>query len=198
MPTAFTHAVPALALGTVFLPPQTPRMVFLTGVALAVLPDLDILGIGLNINGDRIFSHRGFSHSLFFALAVSLLAYAFIRRIFPETRSPKVWLYLFLSAASHGALDALTNGGWGVAFFAPWDGSRYFFPFQPILVSPLSLEGILSDYGKSVLWNEFQWVWVPSMFLSMIGYFRQFRILNGPAKRGFAPHGRSNLSITPS
>ena len=39
-------------------------------------------------------------------------------------------LYLFLSTASHGVLDALTDGGLGVAFFSPFDQTRYFFPFR--------------------------------------------------------------------
>jgi hypothetical protein len=29
-----------------------------------------------------------------------------------------LWLYFFVAAASHGFLDAMTNGGPGVAFFA--------------------------------------------------------------------------------
>ena len=39
--------------------------------------------------------------------------------------------------ASHGVLDALTDGGPGVAFLAPFDDTRYFFPWRPIRVSPL-------------------------------------------------------------
>jgi inner membrane protein len=29
--------------------------------------------------------------------------------------------------ASHGVLDALTNGGHGIAFFSPFLNERYFF-----------------------------------------------------------------------
>jgi hypothetical protein len=32
--------------------------------------------------------------------------------------------------ASHGMLDAMTDGGLGVAFFAPFDNARYFFPME--------------------------------------------------------------------
>nr|HRC76832.1 rhodanese-like domain-containing protein [Kouleothrix sp.] len=32
----------------------------------------------------------------------------------------------------HGVLDAMTDGGLGVAFFAPFSATRYFFPFRPI------------------------------------------------------------------
>jgi inner membrane protein len=41
--------------------------------------------------------------------------------------------------ASHGILDAMTDGGLGVAFFSPFDDTRCFFPFRPIKVSPIGL-----------------------------------------------------------
>lgn len=46
-----------------------------------------------------------------------------------------MWLYLFLATISHSLLDALTNGGMGVALFAPFDNRRFFFPFRPIEVA---------------------------------------------------------------
>jgi len=48
-----------------------------------------------------------------------------------------MWMYFFLATASHGLLDALTDGGLGVAFFAPFDNHRYFLPWRPIHVSPI-------------------------------------------------------------
>jgi len=35
-----------------------------------------------------------------------------------------LFAYLFLATASHGVLDAMTNGGLGVAFFSPFDNRR--------------------------------------------------------------------------
>jgi inner membrane protein len=62
---------------------------------------------------------------------------------------------------SHGLLDALTDGGLGVAFFSPLDESRYFFPVCPIRVSSMSIRDVLGPHGLDVLVNEIQWVWVP-------------------------------------
>jgi inner membrane protein len=73
-----------------------------------------------------------------------------------------VCLYLFLATASHGVFDALTNGGRGIAFFAPFSSTRYFFPFRPIEVSPLSITRFLSERGWLVLRSELYWVWLPS------------------------------------
>jgi membrane-bound metal-dependent hydrolase YbcI (DUF457 family) len=50
-------------------------------------------------------------------------------------------LLLFLAAASHPLLDMLTDGGLGVALLAPFSWSRYFFPFRPIPVSAIGVDG---------------------------------------------------------
>jgi inner membrane protein len=78
-----------------------------------------------------------------------------------------LWLYLFLAAASHGLLDAMTNGGLGVAFFAPFDNTRYFLAWRPIEVSPVSFSRFFSGQGAAVLLNEFLWIWIPTGILAI-------------------------------
>ena len=163
MPTTLTHAVSALGLGAMLVHPQVPRSVWVCGVALAVVPDLDVFGFQFGMGYKHLWGHRGLSHSLLFAGLLSTLAFLFIAKAYPEAKGRFHWLYFFLCAAFHGILDGLTNGGWGVGFFAPLDSTRYFFPVRPILVSPISLEGLLSDWGLAVLWNEFHWVWLPTL-----------------------------------
>jgi inner membrane protein len=68
-------------------------------------------------------------------------------------------------AASHGVLDAFTNGGLGIAFLWPWSAHRYFFPIQMIEVSPLGLRPFLSAWGLNVLLSELLWVWIPCTLL---------------------------------
>ena len=77
----------------------------------------------------------------------------------------RVWLFLFLVTASHGILDAFTNGGLGVAFFAPFSGERFFFPVRPIEVSPLSLDRFLTARGLAILASEVRWVWIPALIV---------------------------------
>jgi inner membrane protein len=77
-------------------------------------------------------------------------------------------LYLFLAIASHGLLDALTDGGLGVAFFSPFDNSRYFFPTTPIHVSPIGA-AFFSEYGIRVLLNEMLWIWIPAAIVLSLG-----------------------------
>ena len=78
--------------------------------------------------------------------------------------------------ASHGALDAMTDGGLGVAFFAPFSGERYFFPFRPIVVSPIGLGGFFSEWGVAVIKSELLWVWLPSaLVVAFVLIFRRLR-----------------------
>jgi inner membrane protein len=65
-------------------------------------------------------------------------------------------------------LDAFTNGGLGVAFFSPFNRDRYFFPWRPILVSPISLGRFFSRQGYLVLKNEMVWIWLPASLFALI------------------------------
>jgi inner membrane protein len=55
----------------------------------------------------------------------------------------------------------MTDGGLGVAFFAPFDDTRYFFPFRPIKVSPIGLS-FFSARGLDVIWSELLLVCIPA------------------------------------
>jgi inner membrane protein len=159
MPTALTHALAGLALGEVLAPGPMPAAYHVLTAALGLLPDLDAVGFRLGIPYGSRFGHRGFSHSLLCAAAVALAASAALAA---PLASPWWWLggAFFAVVAGHGALDALTDGGMGVAFFSPLDDRRYFFPWRPIRVSPIGLAAF-SRWGLRALLSEVAWVWLP-------------------------------------
>jgi len=82
-----------------------------------------------------------------------------------------LWTYLFLATASHGLLDAMTDGGLGVAFFSPFNNDRYFLPWRPIRVSPIGISRFFSDRGLEVLASELLWIWLPSVLLAAFAWF---------------------------
>ncbi|MBW5450297.1 metal-dependent hydrolase, partial [Pseudomonas aeruginosa] len=83
-------------------------------------------------------------------------------------------LWVALATASHSLLDAMTNGGLGVAWFWPWSDARYFMPFHPIAVSPIGLSRFLSERGLLVLQSEARWVWLPCLLLALAGMALRF------------------------
>jgi inner membrane protein len=137
-----------------------PLLFWTMAAGLPMMPDLDVLAFRFGIPYEAFWGHRGFTHSLLFALLVAVpaavLTYRRLRIPFAD------WCgFLFLAVASHGLLDALTNGGLGIAFFAPFNDRRFFFPWQPIEVSPIGMS-FFSARGWDTLRSELLWVWVPT------------------------------------
>jgi inner membrane protein len=166
VPTVLGHVAAAVALGTAFEGDRWPRRAYVIGAVCSVLPDLDVIGLRLGVPYGGLFGHRGFSHSLLAAALFGLLALllGFRRRdwTFPLA------CFLILATAFHGVLDAFTSGGMGVGFFAPFDNTRYFFPWRPILVSPLALSRIFSLRFWAVLGSELRWIVLPAMAFSLL------------------------------
>jgi len=165
MASAPTHAAFALTIGLVLGSRRVGAATLAAGAACSALPDVDVVGFGFGIRYEDLLGHRGISHSLLFAVGLSLVVALALR----VTGRSRAWacLYLFLCTASHGLLDAMTNGGLGVAFFAPVSSHRYFLPFRPIVVSPLSVGGFFSARGIRVLKSEAYWVWFPCAVLTI-------------------------------
>ncbi len=142
----------------------------------AVLPDADVLAFRYGIPYDHVLGHRGITHSFFFAVFfAAFVAILFFRKntIFSSSWW-RTWFYLFLCTASHGILDALTTGGLGVAFFAPFDNSRYFFPdeYRRLVVSPIGVKHFFGAWGVRVLKSEFLWVWIPCLVIMVVGFVK--------------------------
>lgn len=117
-----------------------------------------------------LLGHRGLTHSLFFAALLGSLLVAAVPRQ-GRVSGRRVWVYLCLAAVTHGVLDAATNGGLGVAFFAPFDPRRFFWPWRPIEVSPIGVGSFLSARGIAVLKSEAVWIGIPSLLLLAAGRF---------------------------
>jgi inner membrane protein len=160
MPTVMTHAVVGVGLGTLFTSRKMPPLFWITTAALAMAPDLDVWAFRLGIPYAAPLGHRGFTHSLAFALLLGLTA-ALLTHWRIGGRRADLCGFFFLVAASHGLLDAFTNGGMGVGFFIPFENRRYFFPWHPIRVSPIGF-AFFSEQGIPVILNEMLWVWLPT------------------------------------
>ena len=162
MPTIVTHGFVGLVSGKIFSDSEKPKFRILS-LLIPMLPDADVIGFRFGVSYSSMFGHRGFSHSIVFAAIISLIVTLSAFRQF-DLGSKKWFRYLayfFLIACSHCILDAFTNGGLGVGLFIPFDASRYFSPFRPIEVSPISLSKFLDGSAFSVVFSEFVWVWIP-------------------------------------
>ena len=159
MPTVMTHAVVGMTLGT--LAPLARRWPFwVASAVLPVLPDLDVLGLPFGVRFLSMWGHRGISHSFVGAAIIGAITALLMHRTL-HVHPAVLTVYFTAVTASHGILDALTTGGPGVAFFAPFDSTRYFFPWRPIPVSPLAAN-FFSEWGWRVFRAELLLLWLPS------------------------------------
>ena len=164
MASAFSHAIASVAIGSLNFQSEKNWKYWALGAFCAVIPDADAVGFWMGVPYNSLWGHRGFTHSFFFALLLAAL----VMILFYKNEKPlsKGWWALFITffaaTASHPLLDACTTGGLGVAFFAPFDDTRYFFPWKVIKVSPISVTRFFSNKGIQVLKSEFMWVWIPS------------------------------------
>jgi inner membrane protein len=165
MASIISHAAAGAALSIAFAPDSAPGRFWPAAIAAAVLPDVDSLLFYFRYY--PALGHRGFFHSAFLGLLISLLLMLLFFRdeaLF-SGRWFRYFLVFFLAWTSHGFLDALTNGGRGVAFLSPFSSKRYFLPWTPIQVSPMRIKSFFTPWGWSVLKNEFVWIWVPGLAL---------------------------------
>lgn len=111
--------------------------------ALALAPDVDVIGFALGVEYGDPWGHRGATHSIAFALAAAAgLAIAAPKLQLPPLRT---WSIASLVLVSHGLLDTLTDGGLGCALLWPFDLTRYFAPWRPIPVAPIGLDYFSPD-----------------------------------------------------
>jgi inner membrane protein len=157
MPTVFSHALVAFT-GARLLRLE-PR---LTGaaVACAVVPDLDVFAPALGVPGSSFLAHRGFTHTLGFALLLGIAFALLWFRPRQAWRLDTVAALLTLATFTHPLLDMATNGGRAIPVLWPFDDTRNFFPWRPIEVSPF-IGSFFNRRGLEVLVNEALWIGLP-------------------------------------
>jgi inner membrane protein len=168
MASAFSHAIVALAMGRAFRNKELSWRELSLGAFCSALPDLDVVGLYFGIQYGDMWGHRGMTHSILFAAVLAGCLVGLWYRSKSAVAMTGLFVYLFVCTASHGVLDAMTNGGLGVAFFSPFDTTRYFFPIRPVLVSPIGVTEFFSEYGVRVLTSEAIWIWLPSCLVFMV------------------------------
>ena len=180
MASIITHSFVGLVSGSLVKRKTDKLRFWILSALCPVLPDADVVTFYFGVSYRDFWGHRGFSHSFVFALILALLVVIiFFKKDKPFSKS---WTYLviyfFIITSTHGILDALTNGGLGIALFAPFDNTRYFFPFTPLQVSPIGIAAFFGEWGLRVLKSEFLWVWIP--IVSIVIIVRLLKRKNSP------------------
>ncbi len=156
--------------------PASTRLLLIAACS-AALPDLDT---GLRVYGvdpDGMWGHRGMMHSFLFAALVGVLAAWLGFKAVAPLPSLRAWGIAALVAcatASHGVLDLFTDGGNGIALFAPFSSERFFAPWNPLPVPMIGVRHLFTAYMGEVLVAEVLWIGVPcSLVLVLVWLLRR-------------------------
>lgn len=167
MATIFSHPAVPISLFFFFGKKKIPVLLAVFGIFFSILPDLDVVAFKFGIPYESDWGHRGFTHSILFALIMSCIVVFFRTRL--KANWLIIFLFLFVSAISHGVLDAMTTGGLGVGFLIPWSSERIFFEYRPIRVSPIGPKNFFTERGWIVIQSELLYIWVPAVLVSGTG-----------------------------
>lgn len=129
------------AVGEAVLGKKVGNKAILWGAIGGAIPDLDVVAYPLLDSITRISWHRGYSHSLIFALLFSPILGWLIHRIYKKSEATwRDWSLLsFWSIFTHIVLDCFTN--YGTQVFLPFSDYRVafnnIFIIDPLYTLPL-------------------------------------------------------------
>jgi inner membrane protein len=169
--SALSHPAAAIGLAPWLREkPELLRRIVLLGAICTVLPDVDTIGFRFGIRYEDLLGHRGLTHSIAFAALLAAGAWLLLRAASrAAVPGAPLFVYFFLCSVSHGILDGLTDGGLGVAYFAPFWNERFFLPWRPLRVSPLSIGGFFGRRAAPILESEIVFVWLPFAGIAAAG-----------------------------
>ncbi|MEQ6123188.1 metal-dependent hydrolase [Pseudotenacibaculum sp. MALMAid0570] len=165
---SLTQIVLGAACGEVALGKKIGNKAMLFGAIGGTVPDLDVIIGNLFYSNeiDQLAFHRGFMHSIVFALIASLvLGFVFYelynsgRR--KDTTNLKDWIWLFfLSIFTHPLLDSFTP--YGTQLFLPFTDYRLAFNnisvADPFYTLPFLITLIIALFFKRKNPKRFKWV----------------------------------------
>jgi inner membrane protein len=170
MPTTITHIIAGSAIGYSLYPDKKDFRFWLGLVLLSAMPDIDVITFTLGLDYSHPFGHRGFTHSILFALITGIIFVFLMYRESAVTSGQfrQLSAVFFAAACAHAFLDSMTSGGLGVGVFMPFNNNRYFLPWRPIKVSPIRIADFSGEWGYRVFKSELMIVVVPSIVLIIL------------------------------
>jgi inner membrane protein len=124
---SLTHIAVGACLGEVLLGKKLGKPALLWGALAQNLPDIDVISVSWLNPAQSLLAHRGITHSIFFALAISpLLAWTAGKVHHPKDISFRRWtLFFLLQICVHILLDAFNS--YGTGWFEPFSHFRVSF-----------------------------------------------------------------------
>lgn len=128
---SLTHIIIGATTGQVMLGKKEGNKALLWGAIAGNIPDFDAAFSSLFNPASAVLMHRGFSHSILFALIISPLLGFLVAKLF-KSKNTLQWIGLTLVAIlTHSAIDCLNTYGTGI--FEPFSKLRVAYDTMPIV-----------------------------------------------------------------
>ena len=171
---SLTHIALGACIGEAFFEKGFGKKAMLWGALAQSIPDIDFISASWLTTPDALLAHRGFTHSILFALIViPLFALAADKIHKPHNISFKKWITFFsVEVFVHLFIDGFNN--YGVGWLEPFSHYRYSFntiyvadPFFSIWpgIAFVALIFLNAHSGRRKFWWRFG-VFIPIVYLS--------------------------------
>lgn len=146
---SLTQIVLGAAVGEAVLGKKIGNKAMVLGAIAGTIPDLDIISGYFTDTVSALEIHRGFTHSIVFAVGVGFL-FAWLLALWDKRATLKQWWWFwFLCFVTHPLLDAHTT--WGTQLFWPLDlrlAYKNIFVIDPLYTLPFLVFLILAILQK--------------------------------------------------
>ncbi|HLV92099.1 MAG TPA: metal-dependent hydrolase [Aequorivita sp.] len=146
---SITQIVLGAAVGEAVLGKKIGNKAMALGALAGTIPDFDVAAGYFTDTVTALEIHRGFTHSIVFAVGVGLL-FAWMLALWDKRASLKEWWWFwFLTFVTHPLLDAHTT--WGTQLFWPFDlrlAYKNIFVIDPLYTLPFLFFLILAMFQK--------------------------------------------------
>ena len=144
-----TQIVLGAAVGEAVLGKKIGNKAMLLGAIAGTIPDLDVIANYFTDTVSALEIHRGFTHSIVFAIVFGLL-FGWLLSLWDKRATLKQWSWFwFLCFVTHPLLDAHTT--WGTQLFWPFDlrlAYKNIFVIDPLYTLPFLVFLILAMFQK--------------------------------------------------
>jgi inner membrane protein len=180
MPTVFSHIAFPIAASVAMGRARVPTSMLLVGMLAAVAPDFDGIAFKLGIPYGGMWGHRGYTHTLGFALLMGCMGWLLASRW--KLAGWRAYAWVAACTFSHPVADTFTNGGLAIPLYWPLTETRFFSPWTPVEVSPIALKRFFAERGRVVIWSEIKVIWLPLMGVAMVFFAWRNWLSHKPAK----------------
>lgn len=146
---SLTQIVLGAAVGEAVLGKKIGNNAMVLGAIAGTIPDFDVAAGFFTDTVSALEIHRGFTHSIIFAVVVGLL-FAWMLALWDKRATLKEWwLFWFLTFVTHPLLDAHTT--WGTQLFWPLEtrlAYKNIFVIDPLYTVPFLIFLILAMLQK--------------------------------------------------